>query len=150
VRLYSSGKSILGNNNKKMKITARISNALNDNQVMLSTEGQEKIITIPAKESGYGSSINGGELLFLALATCYCNDLYREAAKRKMEVQAVEVTVTGNFGKEGEPASDIQYQVSIDAPSLNESEKEELCQYVDALAEVHNTLRQGIPVTLKM
>jgi len=133
-----------------MKITARISNALNDNQVMLSTEGQEKIITIPAKESGYGSSINGGELLFLALATCYCNDLYREAAKRKMEVQAVEVTVTGNFGKEGEPASDIQYQVSIDAPLLNESEKEELCQYVDALAEVHNTLRQGIPVTLKM
>lgn len=133
-----------------MKITARISNALNDNQVMLSTEGQGKIITIPAKESGYGSSINGGELLFLALATCYCNDLYREAAKRKMEVQAVEVTVTGNFGKEGEPASDIQYQVSIDAPLLNESEKEELCQYVDALAEVHNTLRQGIPVTLKM
>ena len=60
------------------------------------------------------------------------------------------MTVTGNIGKEGEPASDIQYQVSIDAPLLNESEKEELCQYVDALAEVHNTLRQGIPVTLKM
>jgi hypothetical protein len=31
---------------------------------------------------GGGSSANGGELLCLALATCYCNDVYREAKKR--------------------------------------------------------------------
>jgi organic hydroperoxide reductase OsmC/OhrA len=133
-----------------MKITATISNSINKNDVIVSTESHERKLTIPGKQGGYGSSVNGGELLFLALATCYCNDLYREAAKRKIEVKEVEVAVTGSFGKEGEPATDIQYQVNFDAPSLTESEKEELCLYVDALAEVHNTVRQGIPVTLKM
>jgi uncharacterized OsmC-like protein len=29
--------------------------------------------------------------LFLALASCYCNDIYREAAKRNIKVERVEV-----------------------------------------------------------
>jgi uncharacterized OsmC-like protein len=35
--------------------------------------------------------------LFLALATCYCNDIYREAAKRNIKVDSVEVEVEGTF-----------------------------------------------------
>jgi dienelactone hydrolase len=41
--------------------------------------------------SGLGSSANGGELLFLVLATCYCNDVYREAAKRGIRAESAEV-----------------------------------------------------------
>ena len=33
------------------------------------------------KSPGRGSAVNGGEFLVLALATCYCNDLYREAER---------------------------------------------------------------------
>ena len=52
---------------------------------------------------------------FLALAACYCNDIYREARKRGIEVEAVEVDVTGHFGNEGEPASEISYSAAVSA-----------------------------------
>ncbi len=38
--------------------------------------GREQTLAIAAKAGAAGSSVNGGELLFLALATYYCNDLY--------------------------------------------------------------------------
>jgi uncharacterized OsmC-like protein len=47
-----------------------------------------------------GSSANGGEPLFLALASCYCNDIYRETAKRNIEVERVEVNGEGDFDAE--------------------------------------------------
>jgi uncharacterized OsmC-like protein len=59
----------------------------------VSTNGQRKNILIPSKDSGYGSSINGGELLLLSLAVCYCNDIYREAVKRSINIFEVEVEV---------------------------------------------------------
>jgi hypothetical protein len=43
------------------------------------TGNKEQPLGIPAKAEGSSSSLNEGELLFLALATCYCNDIYREA-----------------------------------------------------------------------
>ena len=42
-----------------------------------------------------------GELLFAALATCFCNDLYRGAVKCGIEVQEVKVEVTGTFENPG-------------------------------------------------
>jgi uncharacterized OsmC-like protein len=57
--------------------------------------------------------LNGGELLFLALATCYCNDVYREAAKRGIQVDGVEVTVSGDFEAEGSPAQRVRYRAAI-------------------------------------
>jgi uncharacterized OsmC-like protein len=131
-----------------MDISATIKNSLNTNTVTVSTDNNKKELTIAGKTTGYGSSINGGELLFLSLATCFCNDIYREAAKRKMEVNSVEVTVSGEFGKEGEPAANITYQATVDAPTSTHHEVSELIKYVDQVAEVHNTLRKGVHVTL--
>jgi len=67
---------------------------------------------------GFGSAVNGGELLLLALATCYCNDLYREATKRNIALSGVEVECTGDFGVEGETRSNFCYRVRAvsDAP----------------------------------
>jgi uncharacterized OsmC-like protein len=48
----------------------------------------------------------------LALATCYCNDLYREARKRGIEVHRVEVEVEGSFGAEGAAAERLAYHRS--------------------------------------
>ena len=77
-----------------MKIVARVSNTDSSHTVEVKTEGRRQAIAIPPKNAGRGSSINGGELLFAALATCFCNDLYREAANRAIDVQEVKVEVT--------------------------------------------------------
>ncbi|MFD2247828.1 OsmC family protein [Pontibacter ruber] len=132
-----------------MNISATIRNSFQKNDLIVTTEGNQKEISIPAKAEGYGSSVNGGELLFLSLATCFCNDVYREAARRSMEISTVEVTVSGEFGKEGEPASNIVYEVHLQAPNHSEFELRELIEHVDKIAEVHNTLRRGVGVTLK-
>lgn len=132
-----------------MTIAATIKNDAHRNQVTMSTNNDKKNLSIPGKTEGRGSSVNGGELLFLSLATCFCNDVYREAAKRDMEVDAVEVTVAGEFGKEEEPATNITYSVNIQAAKCSGQAIADLITYVDGVAEVHNTLRKGVPVLLK-
>ena len=131
-----------------MQITATIRNTFEQNQVTVSTENNQKNIDIPGKADGFGSSVNGGELLFLALATCFCNDIYREASRRKMKLASVEVTVSGMFGAEGEPASGITYKTHIESPHQSKEELNDLITHVDGVAEVHNTLRKGVSVSL--
>ncbi|QNF35777.1 OsmC family protein [Adhaeribacter swui] len=132
-----------------MLISATVTNRYQSHEVVVTTNANSRTVTIPGKPTGYGSAVNGGELLFLALATCFCNDVYREATKRQMHIQAVEVTVSGEFGQEGEPATSITYQAHIQAPEHTPQEIADLVSYVDQIAEIHNTLRQGIAVTLQ-
>lgn len=130
-----------------MNISARITSGCGEHNVSLRTGAREQSLTIPPKQEGAGSSVNGGELLFLALATCYCNDICREAAKRKIEVQRVEVEVTGTFGREGEGAKEIRYRASLDTKAPREQVLA-LIHYTDTVAEIHNTLRASTPVVL--
>jgi organic hydroperoxide reductase OsmC/OhrA len=132
-----------------MKITASVKSAYQKHDVQVETEGNGKSISITPKREGFGSSVNGGELLFLALATCFCNDLYREASKRKVTIDSVDVTVSGEFGGEGEPARNIAYEVDVKSQDLSGGEIADLISYVDKVAEIHNTLRRGITVQLK-
>ena len=129
-----------------MEIKATVSNTVEKNEVILETNDVPKEIHIPAREGG-GSSVNGGELLFLSLATCFCNDLYREARRRQIDIQSVTVRVSGTFGKEGEPASNIKYMADIQSKQPREVILQ-LIEDVDKVAEVHNTLRQGVKVSL--
>lgn len=131
-----------------MNISATIRNSFQKNEIIVKTEHNEKSVQIPSKSEGFGSNVNGGELLFLSLATCFCNDLYREALKRKMTINAVEVTVMGKFGNEGEPASEISYKVKIEAPNHTQDEVTQLIKFTDSVAEIHNTLRKGINIDL--
>jgi organic hydroperoxide reductase OsmC/OhrA len=132
-----------------MNISATIKNSADKNDMIVSTNDNEKKIAIPAKKEGKGSSINGGELLFLSLATCFCNDIYREAARRNMQIDSVEVNVSGEFGKEGDPGSNINYQVHVESSNSSQQQIDELIKYVDTIAEIHNTLRKGVTVQLK-
>ncbi len=131
-----------------MKISARVDNSEGKHHVTLTTNDNSHSISIPSKSSGLGSSANGGELLFLALATCYCNDLYREAAKQNIQVEKVEVEVSGDFGAEGEPATNVTYKAKVHAKGTEE-EIRALMEHTDTVAEIQNTLRIGSTVTLK-
>jgi len=121
-------------------IRATVSNSRGANEVYLHTNDHTHTIDIPPKAEGYGSSASGGELLFLALATCYCNDIYREAAKRGIKVERVEVDVNGDFEREGGPATNVTYRARVKADASPE-EILELMRHTDQVAEIQNTLR---------
>jgi organic hydroperoxide reductase OsmC/OhrA len=131
-----------------MKIQARVENRRGEHQVALTTNGNTHSIVIPPRASGIGSSANGGELLFLALATCYCNDIYREAAKRGITVEQVEVDVDGQFGADGEPATEVTYRAKVVAQATEAEIRDLMCQ-TDTLAEIQNSLRVPTAVTLE-
>lgn len=130
-----------------MKISATINSALNAHQVVVQTDNAEKSIAINPKPEGFGSSVNGGELLMLSIATCFCNDIYREAKKRNITVHGVNVSAMGEFGGEGEPGTNFQYNAHVKSDA-SRNEIRELITHVNAIAEIHNTLRHGISVEL--
>ncbi len=130
-----------------MKIAARIRNSLGSHKVELETAGNAHEIFIDPKESGFGSSVNGGEALFFALATCYCNDIYREAKKRGISVERVEVEVQGEFPSEGAPAEQVSYHASVKADADQDAIRD-LMRHTDTVAEIQNSLRAGLPVEL--
>ncbi|MCC7451227.1 MAG: OsmC family protein [Anaerolineae bacterium] len=131
-----------------LKIRAQVSNSQQRHNVTLKTNNAEHAITIAPKASGFGSSANGGELLFLALATCYCNDIFREATRKNIAVQRVEVEVSGEFGDApGSVAQNITYSAVVEAKA-SEADILELMRYTDTVAEIQNTLRLALPVTL--
>jgi organic hydroperoxide reductase OsmC/OhrA len=130
-----------------MHISAQVNNIQGKHVVNVRTNGNTQSLTIPPKSMGFGSSVNGGELLFLALATCYCNDIYREAANKGIKVTGVEVTVEGEFGGPGEPARNVTYKAKVSAYAAK-SEIDDLMIHTDTVAEIQNTLRKATQVTL--
>lgn len=130
-----------------MKISASLKNKLNQHSIIVQTNDSPKQIEISPKSSGLGSSVNGAELLLVSLATCFCNDIYREASKRNLIISAVEVDCEGEFGADGETGKNFRYKVNVTSDA-SPSTIEDLIKHTDRIAEIHNTLRNGIPVTL--
>lgn len=130
-----------------MKISAVVKNAQSTHEVVVRTDANTQSLPIPPKPAGKGSAVNGGEFLMLALATCYCNDLYREAARLNIPLDGVEVEASAEFPGIGLAATDIRYRARISSPAPP-SAIEDLLRQTDAVAEVHNTLRAGVPVEL--
>jgi uncharacterized OsmC-like protein len=130
-----------------MKITATVLNEAETHRAVVCTGGNSRSIEIPPKQTGRGSSVNGGELLMAALATCYCNDIYREAAKRKISVESVEIEAEAEFEAEGEPARAVYYRVRVKARA-SEDDIRALIMDTDKVAEIQNTVRAPTPVLL--
>ncbi len=82
----------------------------------------------------------------LALATCYCNDLFREAGLRGIEIEEVDIEARGNFEAAGMPATTIEYRARVIASGSDE-EVQDLIRHTDSVAEVHLTIRRGLAVT---
>ena len=122
-------------------ISAQIDNSEHSHQITLTTGGNTHSIEIAPKSNGFGSHANGAELLFLALATCYCNDIYREAEKRRISVSRVIVHAEGEFdGTPGHPVENLLYHATVEADA-SEEDILDLMKYTDTVAEIQNTLR---------
>ena len=131
-----------------MKISALVKNSHETHSVVVSTNDNQTTLEIKPKTDGRGSGVNGGELLFLSLATCYCNDIFREAANMGISVHDLEVNVEGEFGGRGDPADNVSFDVKISADASEDAIKE-LLKLTDSVAEIQNTMRIAVPVTLR-
>jgi len=131
-----------------MNFSAYIQNSKANHQVMLKVGDKEHTISIAPRETG-GSSVSGGELLFLAIATCFCNDIYREAGKRGIKVESVEVEVDGDFQAEGKPATNVVYRAKVKADASEDTVRD-LMRHTDTVAEIHNSLRVQTTVQLRI
>ena len=132
-----------------MQIKARVQNEYQQHSVSLETNGESHVVSIPPRPGGFASRANGGELLCLALATCYCNDLYREAEKRGISVVRVEVEAHAEFGAPGEAAKSLRYCAMV-AARATEDEIRELMRDTDAVAEIQKTLRIAMPIEFEI
>ena len=128
-----------------MEISATVISSPGSHQVVVRTGGAAHPLSVAPKSTGGGSATNGGEFLMLALATCYCNDLYREAARLGMHLDAVQVEASAEFTGVGLAASNVRYRASVESSASQEAIVQ-LLRETDAVAEIHNTLRKGVPV----
>lgn len=131
-----------------MEISAKVVNAPGGHEASVRTASAVQALAVPPKREGRGSAVNGGEFLMLALATCYCNDLFREAARLGLALDRVEVEATADFPAVGLAATNVRYRAKVSS-SAPEGAIEALLRETDAVAEVHNTLRAGVPVRLE-
>jgi organic hydroperoxide reductase OsmC/OhrA len=130
-----------------MEISATVKSSEPRHEVTVRTGTAAQALTVPAKATGKGSAVNGGEFLMLALATCYCNDLYREAERLRIPLDSVEVEASAQFPDIGLAATSIRYRARVSSPA-SASAIADLLRQTDAVAEVHNTIRAGVPVAL--
>src|SRR4051794_37027320 len=119
-----------------MKISAAVRSDFSRHEASVRTGASEQSLAIPSKSAGGGSAVNGGEFLMLALATCYCNDLFREAANLGMTIERVEVEASAEFPGIGLAATNITYRARVSSPTSVE-QIAELLRVTDAVAEVH-------------
>jgi organic hydroperoxide reductase OsmC/OhrA len=127
-----------------MEISAIVRSSGLEHEAAVRTDATAQSLAIPRKASG-GSAVNGGEFLMLALATCFCNDLYREAERLGIPLDGVEVEASARFPGIGLAATDIRYRATIDSTAPGAA-VDELLRRTDAVSEVHNTIRAGAPV----
>ena len=58
-----------------------------------------------------------------------------------------EVVVSGEFGAEGEPGRNFRYRANVQSDA-DPKEIQELIKHTDSVAEIHNTLRKGLNISL--
>jgi uncharacterized OsmC-like protein len=105
------------------------------------------VVDRPGDAGGRGLGFNGGELLYLAIAGCVSNDLFREARATGIAIDRVRVVVRGDFAGDPAVSSDIEYDVELEGPAPRE-QLEALVRRVDEIAEIPNSLRRGTAVSL--
>jgi uncharacterized OsmC-like protein len=102
----------------------------------------------PAAAGGGGLGFSGGQLLYMAIAACWSNDLYREAATMGIELHGVEITVDGDFPARGEGSTPITVDVVVRSPAP-EDRVRELIAEVERVAEIPRAISEGPPIEIR-
>jgi uncharacterized OsmC-like protein len=102
----------------------------------------------PAAAGGGGLGFNGGQLLYLAIAACLSNDLYREGAARGIEVTGVTVDVDGDFPEAGSPSTPIEVEVDL-AGYAPQDELRSLLEHVIEIAEIPRSMRGTTTISVR-
>ena len=106
------------------------------------------VVDRPEEAGGGGLGFNGGQLLYLAIAGCVSNDLFREARQQGIRLDVVRVTVDGDFAGSPAVSTPVSYRVQISGDADDDALRE-LVEHVDRIAEIPNSLRGGTPVALR-
>src|SRR5579859_140815 len=82
----------------------------------------QRTLTIdrPEQAGGLGLGYSGGELLLLSIGACYCNDIFREAAKQGITVKSVQITVEADWGGEPIRAQNVTFSAKVEAEATEE------------------------------
>jgi uncharacterized OsmC-like protein len=102
----------------------------------------------PVAGGGRGLGFNGGLLLYLSIAACVSNDLYREAAPLGIALRRVSIEVRGAFAGRGSASGPIDVLVDVDADA-DEAAIDALIAETDRVAEIPNSIRGTVPVTIR-
>ena len=122
--------------------------SLDGGPTAVASSGAYSVLTDrPASSGGRGLGFNGGQLLYAAIAGCYSNDLYREAATMGITLRRVSIDVDGDFPARGEPSLPITVDLEVDGDA-SEDRLRELVDLVDRIAEIPNSIRGTTPVVL--
>jgi putative redox protein len=105
------------------------------------------VIDRPAEAGGGGLGFNGGQLLYLAVAGCISNDLFRDAHLFGVTLSRVRVRVRGDFTGNPAVSTEITYEVDVEGDAPDERLRA-LVEHVDRIAEIPNSLRAGTKVRL--
>jgi putative redox protein len=98
------------------------------------------IIHRPASTGGGGFGLHGGELLYLAVAGCVSNNLFREAQAAGIALRRVRVRTCGDLTGDPAVSTEITYEVDVEGDAPAERLRA-LVEDVDRVAEVPNSLR---------
>jgi putative redox protein len=105
------------------------------------------VVDRPTDGGGRGIGFNGGQLLYLAIAGCVSNDLFREARAEGIALERVRVVVDGDFQGDPPVSTEVTYDVHV-AGDATDEELQQLVARVDKIAEIPNSLRWATSVTL--
>ena len=99
----------------------------------------------PTAVGGGGLGFNGGQLLYLSIAACWSNDLYREAATMGIELDGVEITVDGDFPSRGSGSTPIKVDVVVRSVAPEERVRQLIAE-VERIAEIPRAIRDATPI----
>ncbi|AWO00596.1 osmotically inducible protein C [Chitinophaga alhagiae] len=105
------------------------------------------VIDRTPRAGGLGIGFSGEELFMMSIGASICNDLYREAASRGIELHRVEIIINGDWSGEPAQARNIRYDIRVQS-NASRQETEDLIRHTDQIAEIPHTLRVGTAVKL--
>ena len=101
----------------------------------------------PVENGGDGLGYNGGQVLVLAVGTCFYNDLYDAADERGIKIRSIELEIRSGWAGDPVISSGIEISAKVEAEATT-AEIEEMVHHVSTISTISNTVRQGTAVLL--